>query len=75
MSVTGVISNGVVVFPVGVSFPEGTKVDVTPRELPKMETSPSTLQFQKKRQFGSAKGLLTVPEDFDAPIDDFGEDV
>ena len=29
----------------------------------------------KKRQFGSAKGLVTVPEDFDAPIDDFGDDV
>jgi prevent-host-death family protein len=30
---------------------------------------------QKKRQFGSAKGFVTVPADFDAPIDDFGEDV
>ena len=30
---------------------------------------------QKKRQFGSAKGLVTVPEDFDAPIEDFDDDV
>jgi antitoxin (DNA-binding transcriptional repressor) of toxin-antitoxin stability system len=30
---------------------------------------------QKKRQFGSAKGFVSVPEDFDAPMDDFGEDV
>jgi hypothetical protein len=33
MSVTGIISNGVVVLPDGISFPEGTQVEVTPREL------------------------------------------
>ena len=33
MSVTGIISNGVVVLPEGISFPEGTQVEVTPREL------------------------------------------
>lgn len=36
---------------------------------------PLAAPAQKKRQFGSAKGLVTVPDDFDAPIDDFGEDV
>lgn len=36
---------------------------------------PLTLSPQKKRQFGSARGLVTVPDDFDTPIDDFGEDV
>lgn len=29
MSVTGVVSNGVVVLPAGISFPEGTEVEVT----------------------------------------------
>lgn len=29
MSVTGIISNGVVVLPEGISFPEGTAVEVT----------------------------------------------
>jgi antitoxin (DNA-binding transcriptional repressor) of toxin-antitoxin stability system len=30
------------------------------------------VETQKPRpQFGSAKGLLTVPDDFDAPLDDF----
>lgn len=29
MSVTGIVSNGVVVLPAGISFPEGTKVEVT----------------------------------------------
>ena len=33
MSVSGIICNGVVVLPEGISFPEGTKVEVTPREL------------------------------------------
>ncbi len=35
---------------------------------------PLAAPVQKKRQFGSAKGLVTVPDDFNAPIDDFGED-
>ena len=35
---------------------------------------PLTVQAPKKRQFGSAKGLVTVPDDFNAQIDDFGED-
>ena len=33
MSVTGVVTNGMIVLPPGVSFPEGTKVDISPREL------------------------------------------
>lgn len=38
MSVSGVVSNGVVVLPKGVSFPEGTQVDVIPRgTTPKSE--------------------------------------
>ena len=28
---------------------------------------------RKKRQFGSAKGLITMAPDFDAPLDDFKE--
>ena len=40
MSVTGVISNGVVVLPEGISFPEGTKVEVTPRESARQENAP-----------------------------------
>ena len=36
---------------------------------------PLTPSPQKKRQFGSARGFVTVPDDFEAPIDDFGEDV
>lgn len=28
---------------------------------------------QKKRQFGSAKGMIKISEDFDAPLEDFKE--
>lgn len=28
---------------------------------------------KKKRQFGSAKGLIKISDDFDAPLDDFEE--
>jgi antitoxin (DNA-binding transcriptional repressor) of toxin-antitoxin stability system len=28
---------------------------------------------KKRRQFGSAKGLITMADDFDAPLDDFCE--
>ena len=37
-------------------------VQLVPRELP-----------QLKRQFGSAKGLIKMDDDFDAPLDDFRE--
>ena len=36
---------------------------------------PLAVQAPKKRQFGSAKGFVTVPDDFNVPIDDFGEEV
>lgn len=28
---------------------------------------------KKQRQFGSAKGMIQISEDFDAPLDDFSE--
>ena len=40
MSVIGIVSNGVVVLPEGISFPEGTQVEVTPRELTRQENAP-----------------------------------
>lgn len=49
MSVTGVISNGVVVLPAGVSFPEGTKVEVIPRDLTPEEDSFLALALQLAR--------------------------
>jgi antitoxin (DNA-binding transcriptional repressor) of toxin-antitoxin stability system len=30
-------------------------------------------QTNKRRQFGSAKGLISMADDFDAPLDDFRE--
>ena len=31
------------------------------------------IQSKPQRQFGSAKGLITVAKDFDAPLEDFRE--
>lgn len=30
-------------------------------------------ESRRPREFGSAKGLLVVPDDFDDPLDDFAE--
>jgi hypothetical protein len=40
MSVTGIVTNGVVVLPEGITFPEGSKVEVTPRESTGPENAP-----------------------------------
>lgn len=39
MSVTGIVTNGVVVLPEGITFPEGSKVEVTPREPTRQENA------------------------------------
>ncbi|MEM1055732.1 MAG: DUF2281 domain-containing protein [Bacteroidota bacterium] len=50
----------------GVPFPEGEAVEVI--VLP---TSDSEREPRAPRQPGSARGLITVPDDFDAPLSDF----
>ena len=41
MSVTGIVSNGVVVLPEGISFPEGSMVEViAPKPIPKQGSVP-----------------------------------
>ena len=40
MSVTEIVTDGVVVLPEGISFPEGTKVEVTPRGSARQENAP-----------------------------------
>ncbi len=41
---------------------ENVSVQLVPREVER-----------RKRQFGSAKGLISMAADFDAPLDDFKE--
>ena len=48
-------------------FPEGEAVEVI--VLP--AASPPRPPAESRRQFGSAKGLITVPDDIDAPLEDF----
>ena len=59
----------------GLPFPEGEAVEVI--VLPSARTEGAapgdTPDVRTRRQFGSAKGLLTVPDDFDDPLDDFAD--
>ncbi len=58
MSVTGIISNGVVVLPAGITFPEGTEVEVIPRELTPAEDPFLALALKL------AKPRPYLPDDF-----------
>ena len=51
-------------------FPEGEAVEVIvlPATSPPRPPDPS---HEGRRQFGSAKGLITIPDDFDDPIPGF----
>lgn len=42
-------------------------------QLTPVPDAPRPVQEQPRPRFGSAKGLLTVPPDFDAPLEDFAE--
>ena len=50
----------------GLPFPAGEPVEVI--VLP---ASSRVAAERPRRQAGSAKGLITVPNDFDEPLDDF----
>ncbi len=53
----------------GLPFPEGEAVEVI--VLPAAtDRQPAA---RPRRQAGSAKGLITVPDDFDDPLDDFAD--
>ena len=50
----------------------GEEVIISKDKRPLVKLTPIFKQKQQ-RQFGSAKGLITVAEDFDEPIEDFKE--
>lgn len=62
----------------GLPFPEGVAVEVIVLPAhPPSPTGPESSATDRpaaarpRRQFGSAKGLITVPDDFDDPLEDF----
>ncbi len=58
----------------GLPFPAGEPVEVIVLPAPdRGETGASDRPAadRPRRQAGSAKGLITVPDDFDDPLDDF----
>lgn len=52
----------------GLPFAEGDAVEVIVLPAPSRDTTSSE---RPRRQAGSAKGLITVPDDFDDPLEDF----
>jgi len=52
-------------------FAEDAEVILTKGDRPVARLVP--IQDKPRRQFGSAKGLITIAEDFDAPLEDFKE--
>lgn len=54
----------------GVPFPAGEAVEVI--VLPAASAAPAEPKAERpRRQFGSAKGLITIPDDFGDPIEGF----
>jgi antitoxin (DNA-binding transcriptional repressor) of toxin-antitoxin stability system len=50
----------------------GEEIVITQNEQPVLKLVP--ISHSKPRpQFGSAKGLITMSDDFDAPLEDFSE--
>lgn len=50
----------------------GEKVIITRDHQPLIQLVPLHHQLSRP-QFGSARGLITIADDFDAPLDDFRE--
>lgn len=50
----------------------GEEVIISKDEQPFVKLTPFT-ESKRKRQFGSAKGMITLADDFDEPLDDFKE--
>jgi len=51
----------------------GDEVIITQGGRPLVKLVALTRQNRKQRQFGSAKGLIRMADDFDAPLGDFKE--
>ena len=50
----------------------GEEVIITRNQQPLIQLIPLT-QSTNRPQFGSARGLITIADDFDAPLEDFRE--
>jgi antitoxin (DNA-binding transcriptional repressor) of toxin-antitoxin stability system len=51
---------------------DGEVIIITQNDQPILKLAP-VLQFEKRRQSGSAKGLISISDDFDQPLGDFRE--
>jgi len=51
---------------------QGQEIFITQNDLPMLKLV-SIRKSKPRAQFGSAKGLVTMSDDFDAPLEDFKE--
>lgn len=51
---------------------QGQEIIITQGNVPKVKLV-SLRKPKKNAKFGSAKGMITMSDDFDAPLDDFKE--
>ncbi|HEY9781814.1 MAG TPA: type II toxin-antitoxin system prevent-host-death family antitoxin [Leptolyngbyaceae cyanobacterium] len=49
----------------------GEEIIITKDEQPVVKLVPVSLVKKRRPQFGSAKGLVTISDDFDEPLEDF----
>lgn len=51
---------------------DGEEIVITKEHKPFVKLVPA-IERKQQRQFGSAKGLIKIAEDFDEPLEDFKE--
>ncbi|HEY0547114.1 MAG TPA: DUF2281 domain-containing protein [Pyrinomonadaceae bacterium] len=52
---------------------DGEEIIITQNDQPVLKLMPIPVAKPRRRQSGSAKGLMTMSDDFDAPLEDFAE--
>jgi antitoxin (DNA-binding transcriptional repressor) of toxin-antitoxin stability system len=52
---------------------EGEEIVITHNEQPVLKLVPIATAKARRRRSGSAKGLITMSDDFDEPLEDFAE--
>ena len=51
----------------------GEEIVITENKRPVLKITPVVMSRVKRRRSGSAKGMIEIAADFDAPLDDFHE--
>ena len=52
---------------------DGEEIIITQNEQPVLKLVPIPAAKPRRRQSGSARGMITISDDFDEPLEDFAE--